>query len=80
MKLQAYNIRLLVCAVLFGALLACSGEKESRQAEEEGVFDPLVESVDKAKLVEKEMEKRVNDLNKAIDDAQNGSEEDEDNN
>ncbi len=67
--------------LMVGLVLAagCGGGSDgaNETREEEGVFDPLVDTLGKAREVEQEVQQRVDELNKALEEAE-GTRRDED--
>ena len=63
------------------ALGACSGENESQEPENQadtgaGVFDPMIETLDRAREVQDVVDQSKRDLDSALEDAQKGSDRD----
>jgi hypothetical protein len=66
-------ITILACLLL----TSCGGASEDsgRDAEEEKVFDPLIQSVDKAKAVEDTVEQHKKDMDEAVQRIEEGSDD-----
>jgi len=60
----------ILAAVALVASAACSKKEEATPAPdtvEEGVFDPMVDTIDRARQVETEVENRVKEMNRKLD-------------
>jgi hypothetical protein len=62
------------------ALTACGNASDNSEREEEKVFDPLIQSVDKAKAVEDTVLQQKQDMDDAMKRMEEGSEQSEDDN
>ena len=65
----------MVAAVSLVALIACGGASNEEAADEnaeakEGVFDPMVETMDRAREVENLVQQKKQDIDEALEQAQ----------
>ena len=65
----------MVAAVALVALIACGGASNEEAADEnaeakEGVFDPMVETMDRAREVENLVQQQKQDIDEALEQAQ----------
>lgn len=64
---------IIVAAAALATLAGCSTKEETQREPEpelgveEGVFDPMVDSIERARQLEAEVENRVNELNRQLE-------------
>ena len=65
-----HKLMVILAATALGAFAACGAKEEAAPAEEpieEGVFDPMVDSIERARQVESEVEDRMKNLNRQLE-------------
>ena len=77
MRMRARNTVPLMVGLVLAAGCGGASDGANETREEAGVFDPLVDTLGKAREVEQEVQQRVDELNKALEEAE-GTRRDED--
>ena len=58
---------IILTAAIFSLLSACGSKEEPTPPPEEGVFDPMVDTIERAREVETQVEDRVKEMNSKLE-------------
>ena len=58
---------IILTAAMLTSLSACGAKEETTPPPEDSVFDPMVDTIDRARAVEDQVENRVKEMNRQLE-------------